>query len=274
MPRSSEHPGEALPPELARAVELAGRRLGQLRNICWYPEVGSTNDLALAQADAGAPEGLVVLAGRQTRGRGRMGREWASPAGAGVYMSVLVRPPALSPVLTLAAGVAVAEAVEAATGLRPTLKWPNDLCVVRSVGAPRKLAGILAEGSTTASGQHALVIGIGVNVRPAAYPPGVAAVATSLEDELGREADREPLIVETLAAVWRRYCDVREGRTRAVLNAWRQRATATFGRRIEGQAAGGTVRGVITDIDETGALMVRADEGLVRLVSGEVRWIS
>jgi hypothetical protein len=134
----------SLPEEFASGLAVARERLGIFaQQILWYPEVGSTNDLAGALADRNAPEGLVVLADRQTAGRGRLGRSWASPSGAGIYASVVLRPSvSASTLLTIAAGVAVAEGIAAATGLSPHVKWPNDVHV-----SGRKLAGILAEGA-------------------------------------------------------------------------------------------------------------------------------
>jgi BirA family biotin operon repressor/biotin-[acetyl-CoA-carboxylase] ligase len=264
-----------LPRDLSVLLERARSRVGPFTRIEWHPEVGSTNDLVLTRAEAAAPEGLVVLAEMQTRGRGRLGRQWISPPGAGIYMSVLLRPRHLSPPLTLAAGVAAAEGIEAATGLQPTLKWPNDICVVPSQGAPRKIGGILAE-ARAAAGETAcaLVVGTGINVKTAAYPPEVSGLASSLEHELGRPVDRDLLVVELLASLWRRYRDVRDGRSTEVLEAWRGRATATFGRRVEWQGDRGTLTGEIEDVDEGGALIVRVNQHSVRLVSGEVRWIS
>lgn len=264
-----------LPHELQRQLGRAAGRVGPFVRIEWHREVGSTNDLALRHADAGAPEGLVVLADTQTAGRGRLGRQWISPPGAGIYMSALLRPPRLTPLLTLAAGVAAAEGIATATGLQPALKWPNDICVVPSQGGPRKIGGILAEARAGAGeAASALVVGTGINVEAAAFPRELAGVASSLEHELGRLIDRELLVVELLASLWRRYSDVRDGRSAGVLAAWRERATATFGRRVEWQMDHRTLTGLIEDVDEEGALIIRANHGSVRLVSGEVRWIS
>src|SRR5439155_4982688 len=154
-------------------------------------------------------EGTVVLADAQTAGRGRRGREWFSPPGSGLYVSVVLRPgrslsgstDRATRLLTLAAGVALVEAVETATGLAVDLKWPNDLYVGR-----HKLAGILAEGAGDAN--DAIVLGYGINVRAAAYPPELRDRATSLESELGRSVDRARLFVESLASVARRYDDL------------------------------------------------------------------
>src|SRR5688500_4222387 len=130
-----------------------------------YGCVTSTMDVALAAVDEGAAEGLVIVADEQTAGRGRRGRPWSSPAGAGLYMSFVFRPPVealsapLLAILTLAAGVAVRCAIIGATGLTPELKWPNDVVVGR-----RKLAGILAEGVGIGTAAQTVILGVGINV--------------------------------------------------------------------------------------------------------------
>jgi BirA family biotin operon repressor/biotin-[acetyl-CoA-carboxylase] ligase len=232
--------------------------------------VGSTNDVAAALAERGQPEGTVVIADAQSAGRGRHGRTWESPAGAGLYMSAITRPapPAIG-LLTIAAGVAMAEGIQAATGLTPRLKWPNDLYM-----DGRKLAGILAEAGTSANGVQHVVLGCGVNLMPAAYPPDVATRATSIESELGRAVDRGLIVVECLAALQDRYRDLQSNASAGVIARWRNRAVTTFGRRVEWDVAGVTRQGVAEDIDETGALLVRDGQSRARVISGEVRWLS
>jgi BirA family biotin operon repressor/biotin-[acetyl-CoA-carboxylase] ligase len=170
--------------------------------------------------------------------------------------------------VTLAAGVARAEGIEEATGLAPHLKWPNDVYV----GA-RKLAGILAEGGASAKGLPYVVLGFGINVLPASYPPEVASRATSLEGELGRPVDRGALLAASLVRFAARYTDLREGRRAAVLDAWRRRAAPMLRRAVEWQSDGAARHGVAEDIDGSGALLVRVGADVVRVISGEVRWI-
>jgi BirA family biotin operon repressor/biotin-[acetyl-CoA-carboxylase] ligase len=262
---------ELLPEDVRTAVQRAGARLGVCAGpLIWYSSVPSTNDLAAQMADGGAPEGTVVSADAQSAGRGRLGRTWASPAGAGLYTSVILRPPAPAlALLSIGAGVAIAEGIEAAAGLRSTVKWPNDI-----YAGTRKLAGILAEAGSTASGAHHAIVGFGVNLMPAAYPPDVAARATSIESELGRAVDRGLVLAECLAALSMRYRDLREGRAGAVIASWRERAGWTFGRHIEWDSPAGMRQGVAEDIDETGALLVRSEGSRLRIISGEVRWTS
>lgn len=254
-----------MPEELAAALAASADRLGPFTpsRFRWFSETGSTNDLAAALADAGGEEGSVVAADRQTAGRGRLGRHWVSPPGAGIYMSAVLRPgPDAARLLTLAAGVAVADGIAAGSGLRTDVKWPNDVHV-----GGRKVAGILAEGAAA----H-VVVGIGINVSPAAYPPEVAVRATSIENELGRPVDRWLVLAECLAALASRYAQLQRGEGGALLAAWRERAGAMIGRTVEWTDGDTVRRGTACDIAADGALLVRASDAIVRIVSGEVRW--
>jgi len=257
--------------EFATALAIAGDRLGIFgRRVFWYTEVGSTNDVAAALAERGEPEGAVIIADAQTAGRGRHGRSWASPPQAGLYCSVIVRPaPHVVGLLTIAAGVAIAEGIQAATGLRAGLKWPNDIYV-----NGLKLAGILAEAGSSRDGAAFVILGCGINLMPAAYPPEISARATSIESELGRPADRGLVLAECLAALDVRYRDLVEHASGRVIERWRDRAATTFGRRVEWDVAGVTRQGVAEGIDETGALVVRDGTERARVMSGEVRWLS
>ena len=258
------HRPQPLPPELAAALARVAHRLGPFgRQAHWYAEAASTNDLAAMLAERGAAEGSMVIADAQTAGRGRQGRAWASPAGAGLYASIVLRPPARAvPLITIAAGVAVVEGIRAATGLSTALKWPNDVYV-----SGRKRAGILAE----AAAAH-VVLGFGITVRPAAYPADVAARATSLERELGREVDTGALLAECIAALAARYDDLGRDRSAVVLDAWRASAQPLLGRAVEWNSDDGVRRGIAEDVDASGALLVRTPQGTARVISGEVRW--
>jgi BirA family biotin operon repressor/biotin-[acetyl-CoA-carboxylase] ligase len=164
---------------------------------------------------------------------------------------------------TLAAGVALAEAVQRATGLAPNIKWPNDLVV-----GGRKLAGILAEAV-----DGGVVLGYGINVAAVAFPSELANRATSLEGELGRPIDRATLCVETLASLAMRYDDLLEGRFDAILHAWRARAPASVGTRVRWEAAGSALTGLTMGIDDSGALLVQVGSRTERVLAGEVHWL-
>jgi BirA family biotin operon repressor/biotin-[acetyl-CoA-carboxylase] ligase len=261
---------------MAAALSQAAGRLGAFgRQVQWYAELPSTNDLAGAFADHGVREGSIVIANSQTAGRGRQGRQWCSPPGGGLYVSIVLRPHARAvPLLTIAAGVALAEGIRDATGLAAALKWPNDVMVIAASNF-RKLAGILAEaGGAAAPGcEPHVVLGFGINLRPAAYPPEVASRATSLEEAIGHEPDRGRVLAECLAAWAARYDELQGDRPGVVLEAWRSFAQPFLGRDVEWDGRDGTMRGVASDVDGAGALLVRTPAGTVRVIGGEVRWI-
>ena len=233
-------------------------------DVRWHASVPSTMDVAAALAADGAAHGVVVAAEEQTAGRGRRGSTWSSPPGAGLYFSVISRPARASTLslLTLAAGVGVREGIAAASGLSADLKWPNDVLVGR-----RKLAGILAEGLAIGTSHQAIVIGVGVNVQPAAYPPDVAARATSIEGELGRAVNRDALFAAILDALWHRLATLEES-PGDILQAWRAASPSAIGTRIEWEGRAGLTSG----IDDTGALLVKTSAGVERIIAGELSW--
>jgi BirA family biotin operon repressor/biotin-[acetyl-CoA-carboxylase] ligase len=252
-----------------------GERLGIFAGrVREFTDVTSTNDLVSRWADDGGEEGLVAVAESQTQGRGRLGRSWSSPPGAGIYMSALLRPPdSTLPYLTLATGIAVAEGIEAASRLQTILKWPNDVCVAAPDGGWRKLAGILAESRAGADGRRYVVLGIGINVLPGAHPPDVAIRATSIAAAVGHEVERDAVIVETLAALSAAYRELLAGRHHAILELWTGRARPTFGHAVVWDAGGEEVRGAVDGVDGGGALLIRTSTGHRRVTAGEVRWI-
>jgi len=239
-------------------------------DVRYLPSTTSTMDVASKLAHEGAPHGVVIAAEEQTAGRGRRGTTWVSPPGAGLYFSFIARPgspkegaASTLSLLTLAAGVAVRDGIKTATGLAADLKWPNDVIVDR-----RKLAGILAEGVAIGSPDQAVVIGVGVNVQPAAYPPEIAARATSLEGELGKTVDREMVLTEMLVALEDRLATL-ERRPGDILQAWRAASPNATGTRVEWDGKHGTTAG----IDDSGALLVKTSAGVERIIAGELRWM-
>jgi BirA family biotin operon repressor/biotin-[acetyl-CoA-carboxylase] ligase len=168
--------------------------------------------------------------------------------------------------LTLAGGVAVAEALRHATGLPIELKWPNDVMI----GVPRrKLAGLLAEASGTGPAIHHVVLGIGVNLRPAAYPPELRDRATSLETELGRPIEPGLVLTEILVSL----AAIRRTSAAEVLARWRALAPSSSGATIEWASDQGQRRATTAGIDDDGALLARTGAGVERIIAGEVRWI-
>lgn len=256
-----------LPPDLQHAIPA-----GRLDRFHYVAEIGSTNDRAIALALEGAPEGTAVLAEAQRAGRGRRGRDWFSPPGAGLYLSVVIRPAARAEwtLVTIAAGVAAARAVTVATGLPLELKWPNDLVV----GRPwRKVGGVLCESVGSGARVDAVVVGIGLNLRHAAYPPEIAARATAIETELGRGVDRGAIVAALLEELDEVVGRLRAGDRAGVCDAWRRlAASGLHGAPVRWHDQGRDRTGIVRGLDDDGALVVAADGRLVRIVSGEVTW--
>jgi BirA family biotin operon repressor/biotin-[acetyl-CoA-carboxylase] ligase len=227
--------------------------------------VESTQTIAFALAADGAPDGTVVVADSQAAGRGRRGRAWLDEPGASLLASIVMRPrlaPARLPGLSLAAGVAVAEALTRAAGVTPRLKWPNDVLV-----NGRKIAGILLESRFGAETERATtILGIGVNLTQRVFPADLVQRATSLWLVSGRRVDRDALLAALLDALaeWRRRLE-RQGFA-PVRERWRALAD-TLGKVVSVDG----VRGLAVDVDATGALVVDDSDGRRRLVfAGDV----
>lgn len=245
-------------------TRAASRPLGH--TIHRLGAVTSTQGEAAKLAAAGAPEGTVVTATHQWAGRGRRGRQWLDAPGKSLLMSILLRPPTSpgeAPQLSLVAAVAVVDALQVVLGVAVGIRWPNDI-----LADGRKLAGILSEGVAGADGalQHVL-LGIGLNVNQTEFADAVREGATSLRLLTGRAQDRDRLLEGLLAALDRRYAQFLGGGFAVVRPDWR-RHSVTLGRPV--RTADG-VEAEAVDVDEDGALVVRAGDGPpMRLTSGEI----
>ena len=263
-------PAPSLPPELAAI--LAAQPETDPASIRYYPVLVSTNDTAAELAALGAPDGSVVIAGRQTGGRGRRGREWYSPEGVGLYLSMILRG-RQPPVVTLLAGVAVAEAIRETTGVAVDVKWPNDLVAApRSATSWRKLAGILTEAFPPGAGEGAIV-GIGVNVGDTQYPSHLASTAVALDQCVGTPVDRYGLCGALLMRLdrWRRR--VAADGDADLLDRWRELSPSSVGASVAwNDGAGATRCGITAGIDGTGALLVEVNGATERIVGGDLRW--
>ncbi len=265
-------PSDPWPPDLIEALPETDPPL------YFYEEVDSTNDVALALAASGAPEGTAVLADRQRAGRGRRGRSWWSPPGAGMYLSVIVRADGIGdrvPLLTLAAGVALADAVTGTTGLPVELKWPNDVVI----GRPwRKLAGILCEASSLGAPEGAVVVGLGLNLLRSAFPPEIADRATSLDLECSHAVSRGAIVAACLRHLRLQVARLRRGDAMLVLDQWRTLGRAGLDREpVRWHDGPSPRRGTVVGLGDDGALVVRPADGGpgshdARLVAGEVVW--
>ena len=232
-------------------------------------EVDSTNELAKRYFQDDAPEGMVILAESQTKGKGRSGRTWHSPPGVGVFLSVLLKPAipvAQIPQLTLLAGVAVAKAVNAINPLPANLKWPNDILM-----NGKKLGGILCE-LVAREGRWGVVIGIGVNVnhRRDQFPEDLRELATSLYLENDQTTDRTLMAISILEHLDHEYRDFLQSGMAPLVKNW-TRLTGMFGKPVCLTHANESISGTAQGLDERGRLVVRMEDGQQRAFdSGEV----
>ena len=272
---ASPHHGYVLraTPDLLHADDLLSR-LGRMkiigRDVRVFGETSSTNDVVEKLARDGVGEGITVFAETQTKGRGRLGRKWVSPPGKGLWFSVLLRPdlrPQSATQLTVISAVAVARAIEKQTGLKPGIKWPNDIMF----GA-RKCAGILLELSAELDHIRHVVLGIGIDVNLTAeeMPPDLRAIATSLRMEAGHMIDRPELAAAVIRELDAAYSRLRAGDFHEIGDEWMRRCI-TLGRRVRILIGDRPVTGLAEALDEEGALLVRTEHGrLERVVGGDV----
>ena len=233
------------------------------------PEAGSTNALVREKADAGYPEGLVLLAGMQTDGRGRLGRRFYSPANTGIYMSLLLRPEQMPPVravrLTTMAAAAVCEAVEAVSGKDARIKWVNDIYI-----DGRKVCGILTEGSISVESgcMGPVVLGIGINVYAPedGFPKEIRDIAGAVFEKQQPDG-KDRLAAEVLNRFMRLY---RTGDGADYVRSYRERCFV-IGRDVRILEAGKERKARVLDVDDECRLVVRLDDGSIELLSaGEI----
>jgi len=254
------------PPDIWCAEEILGRCPAGEGGPAWNPlllaETASTNDVARERAARGEAAGFVVAAARQVRGRGRLGRVWESVREAGLYVSILLRPELATRdagQLTILSSVAMADAVEAAAGFRPQIKWPNDLFV-----DGRKLGGLLIETEPTGPRLAWAVIGIGINMNHERddFSPELRSLATSLRIITGRSHRRADLLVALLRAFSNRlarpFAETRE--------AWAA-SSLTLGQRVTLTTLRGTRHGQAVGLDPSGALLLRGESGEVEVIT-------
>ncbi len=236
-----------------------------------FDETDSTNLQACRLGDEGATDGLVVIADRQSSGKGRMGRRWESPGGVNLYASILLRPPILpfeAPKLTFLSAVAVCRAINICTGLQPTVKWPNDILLN---GA--KVAGLLNEMSSETDQVHYVVLGIGVNLNMNAeqFPEGLRYPATSLAIVAGQVISRLDFtrtLLQEIDALYQIYLE--QGST-PILSAWTELCDLT-GKSVQVDCNESQVEGTMIGLAEDGALLVRTAAGKIESIyAGDVR---
>ncbi|MBN2507842.1 MAG: biotin--[acetyl-CoA-carboxylase] ligase [Verrucomicrobia bacterium] len=240
------------------------------RDIRVFEKTGSTNDVVDKLARDGVPEGVVVFAETQTRGRGRLGRSWCSPARRGLWFSVLLRPnlrPESATQLTVAAATAVARALRGFARVDPQIKWPNDILI-----QGRKAAGILTDLSAELDHIKHVVLGIGINVNLGAtdLPPELRRVATSLRLATGRSHRRADLAAGVLRELDADYARIRQQRFPDIAAEWAAQCS-TLGQTVRIDIGGRRVHGRAESLDDTGALLLRTTHGhLERIMGGDV----
>jgi BirA family biotin operon repressor/biotin-[acetyl-CoA-carboxylase] ligase len=254
-------PQDTLSPELIKEG-LHTRFIG--RNMIFYPVLTSTMDAAREAAIKGATEGTLVIADEQTAGRGRLRRAWLSPTGCLTFSLILYPETRLLPFLVMASALAVADTVEAATAVKPDIKWPNDV-----LAGGKKISGILIETGICEGRSGYAVIGIGLNVNldPAGCP-GISDTATSLSMSAGKYFSRAAVLIELLARLESRYEELVTGAP--VFETWRLRLS-TLGKDVKVKTGNEIFEGRAEDVASDGALMLRLKNGLLlKLPAGDV----
>lgn len=261
-----EKVSDILTPDLVRK-RLKGSLFG--KRVYHFFRTDSTNRIAMELGYAGEPEGAVILAEEQTAGRGRAGRSWHSERGAGLYVTLLLRPklsPAQAPVLTMLAGLSAHSAVLAQTGLAPELKWPNDLLL-----NGKKLGGILTEMHAEPSAVRFVIIGIGINVNQEKFPTELSSAATSLLKETGRLHSRLEFLVKLLSQFETDYNRfLREGAA-YVVERFELVSSFATGRRVRVDTGTETYLGTTDGLSPEGLLIVKKDGGAsATVIAGDV----
>lgn len=233
-----------------------------MENIIHLASVDSTNRYAKQLALEGAAHKTLVLADEQTQGRGRRGRGWVSPAGEGIFMSLILRPelpPERVPMLSLHTALAVCRAIRRVTGLEAGIKWPNDIVL-----GGRKVCGMLLEMDADARQVRSVVAGIGINVHQTRFPEEIARTATSLDLACGRRLSRMELVRAFLAA-FDEVEELAKANDGLFMEAYRA-ASATLGRRVQVISLTETFTGTALDVTQSGSLIVLDGEGQRREV--------
>lgn len=232
------------------------------RKVYYFEVVSSTMDAAMELGIKAAPEGTIIIAEGQTKGRGRLGRHWSSPKYKGIYLSLLLRPkilPQQAPLLTLMSAVSVCEAIKETVGLEAQIKWPNDIMIQQ-----KKLGGILTELSAEMDNVRFIVLGIGINVNN--NRKSLVVGATSLKEQKKENISRRDLLQEILCKIEINYLCFQEKGPRAIIEKWHG-FNFTLGRRIRVSCQKERIEGLALDIDSDGGLLVRKDSGLIQKVT-------
>lgn len=241
------------------------------REVRFFKETTSTNAVAMSLAAEGAPEGTLVAADSQTSGKGRLGRQWASPEGRNLYFSIVLRPaipPSKAYLVTVMSSVALTAVIRREFGVAAGIKWPNDLLV-----NGRKLAGVLTEMKAETDRVESVVLGVGINVnwRNEDMPGEIRTIATSLSDSAGREISRLDLLAWFLEEMERLYCGAQEMGFDAscLMEDWRG-YSCTLGRAVRIRVFGKVLEGIAENVDDDGRLLVNTGKGIEVVSAGDL----
>ncbi|HXX19926.1 MAG TPA: biotin--[acetyl-CoA-carboxylase] ligase [Candidatus Acidoferrum sp.] len=259
-------------PDILAPQMLSHRLYGTpfARRIYHFFKTDSTNAVAMRLGESGEQHGTIVLAEEQTAGRGRSGRSWISEKSAGIYCSILLRPPippAHAPLLTLVAGLAVRDAVAEELDALPDIRWPNDLLV-----GGRKFCGILTEMHAEPDRIHYAVVGVGMNVNQAKMPQELSDIATSLRMETGKAHSRLELLIRLLRCLDRYYNQFLADGAAPILRRFAEVSSYFKGKRVRITTATETFTGTTAGLEPSGVLRVARDDGagVVPVLSGDV----
>ncbi|HHW32046.1 MAG TPA: biotin--[acetyl-CoA-carboxylase] ligase [Clostridiaceae bacterium] len=243
--------------------------------ILYFKEIDSTNNYAKKIAYEGCKDGTVVIAERQTSGRGRLGRTWESDKGNGIWMSVILRPdisPEAIQLITLASSVAVVEAIKDTTGIATGIKWPNDILL-----DGKKLCGILVEMSSEMDRINFVVIGIGINIGQdnRDFSENLRNKAISLksyiyQNNINIEFTRSMIVGKLLTKIEKYYNFILKGRTEEIIQNWKK-YSVVLGKEVVVSSRDGDFTGIAEDLTEEGKLVIRSFDGVTQLIlSGEI----
>lgn len=244
-------------------LHLKSKTLGQ--QIYYYDTVDTTQKVANELANTTGVEGTIVVADTQTAGKGRLARQWSSAKGKGIWMSIILKPNIpihQAPKLTLITAVAVAQGIQATTGIKPHIKWPNDLLL-----NGKKIVGILTEMQAEADGIHSVVIGVGINCNQLVedFTPELKDIATSLLVEGGEAVSREELICSVLQHLEELYQTFQQEGFAEIKKLWESFAI-NMGKTITATTAQGRITGIALGITEDGVLLLKDESGKVHSI--------
>jgi BirA family biotin operon repressor/biotin-[acetyl-CoA-carboxylase] ligase len=258
-------------PDILTPDMLRQRLKGSMfaKRIQHFFRTDSTNRVAMELGYAGEPEGAVILAEEQTAGRGRAGRRWHSERAAGIYVTLLLRPkisPVQAPLLTLLAGLSAHAAIQSQTGMRPDVKWPNDLIL-----NGKKLGGILTEMHAEPTLVRFVIVGIGINVNQETFPSELNRVATSLRVETGKNQSRLELLTRLLREFETDYNRFLRDGSSSVTERFTQVSSYALGKKVRVTNGNETYVGVTAGLRPEGLLQVQREDGaVVAVLAGDV----